>query len=114
MSVLTYQPWLFDNYEAWSKACADPRWKYDLPISSFMSLYAEYRANASSSNYQTAHFAPTTMGAMAPIVPKTDSFLSAPSKPAAAPSPPPPASASEASQILSQSEIDSLLGMLSG
>jgi len=113
MSVVTFQPWLFDNYDAWAKACADPRWKYDLPLSSFMSLYAEYRAGTIASIAQSPVSAPISLAPLGSFTSKADPFLASTTKPAA-PAPPAPAAASEASQILSQSEIDSLLGMLSG
>jgi len=32
-------PWLFDDRNAWEKSLADPRYSYELPIDSFMSLY---------------------------------------------------------------------------
>ncbi len=112
MSVVTFQPWLFDNYDAWTKACADPRWKYDLPLASFMSLYAEHRAGSMAATAHSPVSAPISLAPLGSFTSKADPFLAATAKPATPP--PPPAASSEASQILSQNEIDSLLGMLSG
>jgi len=38
-----FYSWLFDNKSAWEKSLADPRYSYELPIDSFMSIYCSER-----------------------------------------------------------------------
>lgn len=109
MAQLSYHPWLFDSYEAWSRATSDPRCRYDLPITSFMSIYAEYR------RISTPGFVTTPIPAFV-STPHVDPFLgmSTPSTNTTNSSNSESVSPKEASQILNQNEIDSLLnGLLS-
>jgi len=105
VNLTQHQPWLFDNRDAWQRAIADSRWSYDLPMSRFMAIYNEYRG----SNKGTQSPMPFTPK---PTITMSSSIgFSAPA-PVAAPPPAPPSAASGAGQILSQSEIDSLLNLL--
>ncbi|HSQ42608.1 MAG TPA: hypothetical protein VLM37_10045 [Fibrobacteraceae bacterium] len=101
MSTAVYHPWLFDDGEAWKKTLSDARWSYDLPMSHFMAIYAEYRTPHSGSSSNSASFALVST----PIPVAT---AQTPEAPPMTPEP----SESKAGQILSQNEIDSLLSSL--
>ncbi len=79
----TYIPWLFDSREAFEKTLNDSRYTYNMSFNNFMVLYNEYRTGVVS-EVKAEKVEPTTKE------PQTSNN-------------------SEASQILSQDEIDLLI-----
>ena len=100
-----HHAWLFDNREAWQRAISDSRWSYDLPMSRFMAIYMEYRGSANGSAHHDAFLV------KAPISVSSAMSFSQPVSPMAMAASALPKS-SGVGQILSQSEIDSLLNSL--
>jgi hypothetical protein len=116
-----YFPWLWDDRSAWEQTLSDPRYSYDLPFDSMMSLYEQRRlpelaATGGKTGFSMAPLpapAPAARpGAPAPLAPlptfQGDAF--------AAPQLDLSAAAQEQKKeeesedgILSQSEIDALL-----
>jgi len=108
--------WLFDDRNAWEKSLADPRYSYELPMDSFMTIY-QIERRAQDGNMQElalpVFVAPVMPmpAASAPVAASAAPFAAMPAAAAA----PTPASASlkeEKGGILSQDEIDALLSGL--
>lgn len=104
--MAVYHNWLYDNQSAWQKTISDSRWSYDMPISRFMAIYAEYRGMQG-----------ITRIAVAPIIhaSSTPAPMAAPLSTASVPASTAPAATASGGvgQILSQNEIDSLLNQMS-
>jgi hypothetical protein len=96
-----YMPWLFDNRDAWEKAIADPRYRYDLTIDQFMAIYNEYRSGSKSISTEQAEA--IAAAAFSTVPSSSTSGHHAHTAPAAS------ESASTTESILSQDEIDNLL-----
>lgn len=86
-----YIPWLFDSRDAWEKSVRDPRYRYDMTFDAFMAIYNEYRGNGEASRF----FSQPTIEISTPVA----------NTPAAV-------APSQASQLLSQNEIDDLIAAM--
>jgi hypothetical protein len=58
---LQFFPWLFDDKNAWEKSLADPRYSYDLPMDSFMSIYQIERKVSGTATYALPALSKGTM-----------------------------------------------------
>lgn len=92
-----YIPWMFDDEVAWKKVLSDSRYNYLMPFENFVALYQEHRTG------QVASFDATPT----PVAASSSSSSSSSGGSSAA------ASSSDPSQILDQSEIDSLIAAMS-
>jgi len=111
-----FYSWLFDDMSAWEKSLADPRYSYELPMDSFMSIYcAERRQDPNAMQY----YAMPAMSSM-PVMPAmTDpaaaAIFNAPldvSSMVAAAAPQQSKDEKQEEGILSQDDIDALLSGL--
>jgi hypothetical protein len=48
--MFQFMNWLFDSKYAWENTIHDPRFRYDMTLSEFMSIYQEYRQRAKTSD----------------------------------------------------------------
>jgi len=103
---LQFFPWLFDDRNAWEKSVSDPRYSYDLPIESFMSLYQIERRVSGVSNYAMPILSKPAMPL--PMAPPAQAYA-APYAAAAITAAIPPKEEKKEEGILSQDEIDALL-----
>jgi len=103
---LQFFPWLFDDRNAWEKSVSDPRYSYDLPVESFMSLYQMERRVSGAAAYALPILSKPAMPLpMAPPVQAyAASFVDVPSSASA-----PKKEEKKEEGILSQDEIDALL-----
>lgn len=104
--MAVYHNWLYDHQAAWQKTIGDARWSYDMPISRFMAIYAEYRGIQGITRIAVApvvHAASTPAPMAAPLTTASVPVSSAPAATAGG----------GVGQILSQNEIDSLLNQMS-
>jgi hypothetical protein len=94
--IPTFFPWLFDSREAWEKSVNDPRYQYEMPMDSFMTLYQEYRSGVPTAAETEAILAGAFAGAEATSSNAGSSISMG-------------GNDSEENSILSQDEIDMLL-----
>jgi hypothetical protein len=107
---LQFFPWLFDDKSAWEKSLADPRYSYDLPMDSFMSIYQIERKVSNVSNYAMPILSKPVMPL--PMAPPVQAYEAAsfttPSAVEVVAAPPVRVEKRDEG-ILSQDEIDALL-----
>ncbi|MCL1966345.1 MAG: hypothetical protein FWF67_00515 [Fibromonadales bacterium] len=101
---LQFFPWLFDDRNAWEKSVSDPRYSYDLPIESFMSLYQMERRVSGASSYAM----PVLPAATLPMAPPVQAYAT-PFDASAIAAAIPAKEEKKEEGILSQDEIDALL-----
>jgi hypothetical protein len=102
-------PWLFDDRNAWEKSLADPRYSYDLPMSSFMSLYQMERKVSGVATYAMPILSKPAMPL--PVAPPPQAYAAPFAADMSAIMAAVPAKVEEKKEegILSQDEIDALL-----
>jgi len=107
-------PWLFDDRNAWEKSLADPRWTYDLPMDSFMTLYqTERRVDGSAQGMVVPIFATPMMPIASAPISTAPAFSTMPTAAVAVQhTAPPQKEEPKTDGILSQDEIDALLSGL--
>jgi len=100
-------PWLFDDRNAWEKSLADPRYSYELPMDSFMSLYQMERTVSGATAYALPILSkPAALPMSAPV----QSYAAGPSfADISAAMVPEKKEEKKEEGILSQDEIDALL-----
>jgi len=99
-------PWLFDDRNAWEKSLADPRYSYDLPIESFMSLYQIERRVSGAAAYAMPMLSKPAVAL--PVAPPVQAYAT-PFVDVASAIPAPKKEEKKEEGILSQDEIDALL-----
>jgi len=103
---LQFFPWLFDDRNAWEKSVSDPRYSYDLPIESFMSLYQMERRVSGVSTYSMPMLSKPALAL--PVTPPVQAYA-APFDASAIAAAIPEKEEKKEEGILSQDEIDALL-----
>jgi len=101
-------PWLFDDKNAWEKSLADPRYSYELPIDSFMSLYQIERKVSGGVAYAMPILSQPVMS-LPVAAPPMQSYAAAPFADIASAMVTPKKEEKKEEGILSQDEIDALL-----
>jgi len=100
-------PWLFDDRNAWEKSLADPRYSYELPMDSFMSLYQMERTVSGATPYALPIMSKPAMAL--PVSAPAQSYAGPSFADISAAMAPAKKEEKKEEGILSQDEIDALL-----